>query len=327
MRSVSFRLMLASSLAVTGLSGLSLPVAAETPSTSPTFLLRPVHGTVAAASVDNASPLNTPITGAATAPTAFGGHAPPSLSALQAARPPIIHGKPVSPMRGHALREAALSYGARGGLAAQSYAINIMLLQNQARLDRTFDFSRLVVPVSNGQTLMAPPIVTEAQMAFALAPGGQVAKQTDRVYQITQEARLASAPPNWRTYLVRSWADPAKPPRDLLPRTRAEAVAWTAWVAKGWALGEQQGTQIFLDDLDRLKQDYIGMVRYRVLLTAGLVEAPTTVFHDQAISGGRDRMLVGNQVIRITNQPGLNPAERQWRHPYIPEGGPVGGVP
>jgi defect-in-organelle-trafficking protein DotC len=284
-------------------------------------------GAVARSLRGNANPLNNPVAGARINGILTGGQAPPSLNELQALRPLTSKHKTISPMRREALRQNALSYGAQGGLAAESYAINLMLVNYQTDLDRTFDFGKLMVNVSNGQTLLRPPIVTEAQMAFALAPGGQIAKQTDQVYEITQQAQLASAPPNWRTYLVRTWAKPTPPPSAIRPRSRLEVEYWHKWVAEGWALGEAQGAQIFLDDLSRLENNYIGMVRYQVLLRAGLVESPDLVFHHQAVSGGRDRMLIGNDVIRITNQPGLDPNAANWRSVDVPRGGPIGQPP
>ncbi|MBW4036785.1 MAG: type IV secretion system DotC family protein [Proteobacteria bacterium] len=284
-------------------------------------------GAIARSLHDNANPLNNPVAGARINGILTGGQAPPSLNELQALRPLTGKHKAISPMRREALRQNALCYGAQGGLAAESYAINLMLVNYQADLDRTFDFGKLMVNVSNGQTLLRPPIVTEAQMAFALAPGGQIAKQTDQVYEITQQAQLASAPPNWRTYLVRTWAKPTPPPSAIRPRTRLEVEYWHKWVAEGWALGEAQGAQIFLDDLSRLENNYIGMVRYQVLLRAGLVESPDLVFHHQAVSGGRNRMLIGNDVIRITNQPGLDPNAANWRSVDVPRGGPIGQPP
>jgi defect-in-organelle-trafficking protein DotC len=305
------------------------PALAGSPSVPPfpAYDLSPSSAVVARGYDQNASPLNTPIAGARVDGQIVGGHAPPSLAALQAARPGSIPGKKISPLRLHALREAALSYGARGGLAAESYTINLLLSQYRKTLDRTFDFSRMVQPIDNDQTLLVPPIVTEAQFAFALAPGGQTAKQTNKVYEITQQARLASAPPNWRSFLVRSWSAPTPPPRNLMPHNATEAADWTRWVAQGWALGEKQAVQIFLDDLGRLQTDYIGMLRYAVLLRAGLVEQPDTSSHSQYVSGGRNRMLVGNQVVRITDQPGLNPDSADWHPGYLPSGGPIGQAP
>jgi defect in organelle trafficking protein DotC len=161
--------------------------------------------------------------------------------------------------------------------------------------------------------LMRPPIVTSAQMAFALADNGQVARETACIYQITEEAQLASAPPNWRSYLVRSWSPPMKPTDAVLPRTKQEAAYWSVWVAQGWAAGETQAVEIYQDDLGRLERDLVGMARYRVLLRAGLVEPPVVAFSDQAVEGGRDSLHVSDQTIRITDQPGLQGNANQWQ--------------
>ena len=275
-----------------------------------------------------ASPLNIPITGATIAPRIGGGEVPPSLESLQAARPDVKPSEGLSGPRAEALREAALSYGARGGLAARAFAINEMLRRYETRLDRSFDFHNLVGAAAGGQTLMRPPVVTEAELTFALADGGQTARETGHIYQITRQAQLASAPPNWRTYLVRTWATPSPPPDALRPRTEDEVTHWDQWVAEGWAKGERQAVEIFLSDLSRLERDLIGMARYQVLLRAGLVEPPKLAFERQPVEGGRDMMRIDDRTIRITDQPGLNANQRQW-HPDLtrPTGGPIGAVP
>lgn len=259
------------------------------------------------------SPLNNPITGSSEMPIVIGGARPPSLETLQAARPGFNPTSDLGGPRGEALHQSGLSFGARGGLAARGFALNEMLRRNESRLDATYDFRSLVVPVGGGQTLMRPPIVTEAQMAFALGDGGQVARETGRVYEITRQAQLASAPPNWRTYLVRSWVTPTPPPDDLRPRSAQEVEYWNKWVAEGWAKGERQGVEIFLADLGRLERDLIGMARYRVLLRANLVEQPKVTFARRAVEGGHDKMRVDDRTITITNQPGLNGNSRKWQ--------------
>ena len=259
------------------------------------------------------SPLNNPVTGSSEQPVVIGGQRPPSLESLQAARPGFNPTQDLTGPRGEALHEAALSFGARGGLAARGFAINEILRRYESRLDVTYDFSSLVVPVGTGKTLMRPPIVTEAQMAFALGDGGQVARETGRVYEITRPAAVSSAPPNWRTYLVRSWVNPTPPPDDLRPRTKQEVEYWNKWVAEGWAKGERQAVEIFLSDTGRLERDLVGMARYRVLLRANLVEQPKVTFANRAVEGGRDKMRLDDRTITITNQPGLNANRRQWR--------------
>jgi defect-in-organelle-trafficking protein DotC len=260
-----------------------------------------------------ANPLNEPITGASEDPLVVGTEPPPSLEALQATRPGDEPGDGLEPGRAEMVRTAALTYGAQGGLAGRSFALNEMLRRYQAQLDTTYDFHALVLPVGGGQTLLRPPIVSAAQMAFALGEGGQVARETSCIYQITREAQLSSTPPNWRAYLVRVWAKPRRPTDAALPRTKQEVAYWNKWVAEGWAQGEKQAVEIFLSDLGRLERDIVGMARYRVLLRAGLVEQPRMAFQNRAVQGGRDSLHVGDRTIRITDQPGLQGNPRRWR--------------
>jgi defect-in-organelle-trafficking protein DotC len=249
--------------------------------------------------------LNKPITGGSEDPLVVGTLPPPSLEVLQAGHPGDQKGDGMEPGWADMVRTAALTYGAQGGLAARSFAINQMLRRYQAQRDGAFDFGTLVLAVGSGQTLMRPPIVTAAQMAFALGDNGQVARETSCIYQITREAQLASTPPNWRSYLVRTWSNPHRPIDTVLPRTKQEAAYWNKWVAEGWAQGKKQAVEIFLSDLGRLERDIIGMARYRVLLRANLVELPKLAFQTQRVDGGRDSLHVGDKTIRITDQPGL----------------------
>jgi defect in organelle trafficking protein DotC len=204
-----------------------------------------------------------------------------------------------------------VSTAPRAGLP-RAFALNEMLRRNEPQLDSAYDFRALVLPAGSGRTLMKPPVVTAAQMAFALGDGGQVARETSCIYQITRAAELTSAPPNWRSYLVRVWGAPPRPADAVLPRTKAEVAYWNKFVAEGWAQGEKQAVEIFLSDLGRLQRDIIGMARYRVLLRARLVEQPTVAFHNRAVDGGRDQMRVGDRTIRITDQPGLQANPRRW---------------
>ncbi len=313
-RHVTLRGLLGAATILTGLAG-GVPASAARagdPVDSPVPPI-PSLSQVDQAAHTLASPLNTPVTGSSTQPVVIGGERPPSLEALQASRPGFNPSAGLSGPRGEALHEAALSFGARGGLAARGFALNEILRRYESRLDAAYDFHALVVQVGSGQTLMRPPVVTEAQMAFALGDGGQVARETGRVYEITRQASLTSAPPNWRSYLVRAWVNPTPPPDDLRPRTSEEVEYWNKWVAEGWAKGERQGVEIFLSDLGRLERDLVGMARYRVLLRAGLVEQPRVTFANRAVQGGRNTMRVDDRTITITNQPGLNPNRRRWR--------------
>lgn len=259
-----------------------------------------------------ANPLDTPLSGATEQPVLTDTIRPPSLEALMAVRPGYSPRTESSNGRDEALKQAAWAYGAQGGLAARSVAINDMLRRYEAVLDREFDFRSLVLPAGNGQTLIRPPVVTEAQMAFALDDSGQTARETRQVYRITRQAQLVSLPPQWRTWLVRSVSPPDAPIDAQRPRTRHEVMVWREAVARGWAAGERQAVEVFLDDLGRLQRDIIGMARYRVLLKAGKVEPPDVAFLHRDTQGGHDQLRVDDTEIRIRSQPGLDANQAHW---------------
>jgi defect-in-organelle-trafficking protein DotC len=210
------------------------------------------------------------------------------------------------------LHQAGLMYGAQGGLAARAFALNEMLRRYETELDVVYDFHAVTFRLGHGQTLMRPPIVSQAQMAFALGEGGQVARETACVYSITRQATLASAPPEWRSYLVRNWAWPRRPADAVLPRSEQEVQFWNKYVAEGWAQGERQAVEIFLSDLGRLERDLIGMARYRVLLRAGVVESPKVAFQDRVVDGGGVELRAGDRIVRITDQKGLRADKSAW---------------
>jgi len=325
------RAVLAATTILVGLSN-TVPVDAAPPPPTPPMLDAPVPplgiGPDAAQRIlERANPGNSPVTGASIAPGSIGGHAPVSLEALMAARPGVNPKADLPAARAEELYAAAVAFGAAGGLATRGFAINQVLRRTETQLDATYDFRALVVPVGRGQTLMRPPVISEAQLAFALGEGGQSARETGRIYRITREAQLASEPPNWRTYLVQAWPDPVPPPDGQRPQTDQEVEYWKKWVADGWAKGEAQGTDIFLSQLGKLESDLVGMARFRVLLRAGLVERPQVVFARRAVQGGHDLMRVGDTTIDIRRQPGLNPNRRRWQRPEGLSFGPIGAVP
>ncbi|MBB2164498.1 type IV secretory system conjugative DNA transfer family protein [Gluconacetobacter sp. 1b LMG 1731] len=260
-----------------------------------------------------ANAIDTPIAGASEAPDIPDVDRPPSLEALMAIRPGYSPKKEEGHDRDEAVRQAAWAAGAQGGRAAESFAINEMLRRYAPILDRKIDFRTLVLPAGNGQTLLRPPVVTEAQMALALDPTGQTARETATVYQITREARLVSAVPQWRTWLVRTVGAVAPPPDVLRPRTPHEVEIWKTGLAYGWASGERQAVDIFLADLGRLERDVMGMARYRLLLRAGKVAPPEISYRHVDVEGGHDIMRLSNDDVKIRMQPGLDANRAHWR--------------
>ena len=177
--------------------------------------------------------IDTPVTGATEAPDIPDVERPSSLEAMMAVRPGYSPKQERGNGRDSAVRSAAWAYGAQGGRAAESFAINELLRRYSHVLDEKVDFRTLVLPAGNGQTLIRPPVVTEAQMAVALDPSGQTARETGTIYQITRHAQLVTAVPQWRTWLVRTVTPPSPPTDAVRPRTPHETEVWRAGATYG----------------------------------------------------------------------------------------------
>lgn len=240
---------------------------------------------------------------------------PPDLTALmnqQGDSEASAQERAAAKIRNDAMREAALSFGARGGLARRTWEVRQQLDVQQHNLDKTFNFSMLTISAPSG-LLIEPPIVTEAEKNVIVSGDGQEAAVTDTMLSINREARIVTAPREWRTYLERDWGKVSPPPDVLLPRSENERMNWAKWVAQGWEAGYKQGDEIFQADIDRLVRDYTGMVRYRWLLSQNMISAPYALQEDRGVTGGGGEMRIGDRALSITGQSELQARPDQWQ--------------
>lgn len=215
-------------------------------------------------------------------------------------------------IRNDALREAGLSFGARGGLAYRTFEVQRRLAEQETYLSRVYDFNRLLIPAQNG-LLIEPPIVSEGQQALIIKPAGQEAATADRVLKINRAARIVSAARNWRTYLERDWGKVEPPPTVLLPRDKREKRIWQENLQTGWQAGIEQADDVFQADLDRLTNDFVGMVRYRELVAQGMITAPYALAENRGITGNPNEMRIGDRGLEITGPSQFVIQSNQWQ--------------
>ncbi|PZQ49120.1 MAG: type IV secretion system protein DotC [Micavibrio aeruginosavorus] len=242
---------------------------------------------------------------------------PPSKQELQAIRKEKQdageEGKSALPIdiRNDAMKESALSYGARGGLNWRTYYIRQEMESRARYMDKVFDFHQLLIAAPSG-LLIEPPVIGESADAMIIDQGGLEAAVADRVYNIGRNARIVSAARTWRMYLERQWGEVSPPPDILLPVNKEEQKKWDAWFDKGWEAGVAQADEIFQADLNKLSSDYQGMVRYRTLLAQGMVSPPYALQVDRGVTGGGNEMRVGDRNVSITGLPSLQTGTQEW---------------
>ncbi|MEM7650611.1 MAG: type IV secretion system DotC family protein [Pseudomonadota bacterium] len=211
-----------------------------------------------------------------------------------------------------ALREAAVSFGARGGLAWRSFAIREELEDRARYLDKVFNFNQLLIAAPSG-LLIEPPIISESVNSMLIEGDGQQAAVSDRIYNIINNARIVSTPRSWRNYLERDWGVAEPPPDILRPEDDEEREIWVDLVTRGWEEGVRQADEIFQDDLSILTADFEGMIRYRTLLAQGMVSQPYALQVDRGITGDGNEMRIGDRAVQITGVPELMTGSDQWK--------------
>lgn len=218
-------------------------------------------------------------------------------------------------LRAPALRDAALSYGARGGLAWASRSINRTLQDQSDKLTRTYAFENFLIAGPDGVTVL-PPVISESRDTYEQFDAGKSLRVADTYYEIIQQARFAPVAPLWHSYLIRSYSVPEIPQDVLLPRNDGERDLWRRYVTEGWEQGIQQAQDIFRSDLARLERDFIGMVRYAQLLDTNQVSAPVIAGTNLGVTGTGQDMRVNDRAMRITQDPSLNVRNpREWSAP------------
>lgn len=225
-----------------------------------------------------------------------------------------IIGKELSlDLRRDSQREAALSYGARGGLAKRSYQVTERLRDYNITFDKVFNFRSLLIRAPSG-LLIEPPIVRESLDALSIEEDGAEAAVADQILKINKQAKIVTAPRDWRQYLDLTYTTEIQPPpRVLWPKNEEEQKRWNKWVRQGWEAGYAQGEQIFEANLALLVSDYEGMVRYRVLLAEGKISQPYALQEDRGVTGGRNEMRVGDRALRITGPSQFLTGAELWK--------------
>lgn len=239
---------------------------------------------------------------------------PKEFMALQT----MSRGAEVLPERGinyirmEAVRDTAVSVGARTALAWRAEHINRMLQTKQENLNTVFNFKALLM---EGDVL--PPVLLESRNDMSME-GPYNIRVADRSYRIAKQARFVSLAPTWREYLIMDETRPEPPDHALLPQTQEEKTAWQQGIIAGWEQGLKQADMIYAENMARLKRDYQGMVRYRMLLAQNMVSAPQVAHRDLGITGGGEALSVNDRILTIKALPSLKADSNTWTPSVAP---------
>lgn len=211
-------------------------------------------------------------------------------------------------IRKAAMQEAALAVGTQAGLAAKMNVLRDRLENHEASLSKAFDFQSMML---HKQTVI-PPVITEANNTIVM--GEDSLRIAGKTYQILKQAKLTTLPPSWQSYLLMGNYPFPKPPNAvLLPRDMEEQDLWADWIAEGWYAGIEQADTIMKINIARLQRDFVGMVRYHLLVLRGQVSASMLSEAKNAVLGDADKLVIDNQLLRLTQLPSMDINPANWK--------------
>lgn len=215
----------------------------------------------------------------------------------------------VKNVRSDALKQTAYTLALQKAVKWRYGKIRELLSEQSSRLDEVFDFSPLLM--HEGKVL--PPAITEAGPGYRVETKTQ-ASSTDKVYRIIRAARMISQAPNWRDYLWQKYPsfNEGSVKVGVLPKNDKERHVWQKAAIKGWEVGIRQAERLYRTNLNRLRRDYQGIIKFKTLANQGIVSLPVLAEGRPGIEVQGEKLSVDRRIFRIT-QPSSFQEVDQWK--------------
>lgn len=211
------------------------------------------------------------------------------------------------------LREAAVSYSAQAGYQHRVWEVMRQLEADSGKLSRSFDFNRVAYSAPRETGYILPPVVSRATAAINVDESGQSAVAADEFYRLEIPGRIVTIIPTWRDYLIIPLEEASEPDDDFLPQNKEEKQVFNRFAAEGWQAGVEQADEALSLNFARLRRDYLGMVEYRRMVQAGLVNELVLRSSERRSAGEGDELFIGERRVRIVNAATFVRDPSQWK--------------
>lgn len=210
-----------------------------------------------------------------------------------------------------ALEQAGKEVGYNIGFWKRGSMLQTVAKRTERSLDRIWTFNRLMM--AKGRVV--PPVISKADDSLLLSD--DTINISNVVYIIKKQAYITTNPPSWEDYLL---ADSFYPvnlsdiDKSTLPITKDDIAVWKRNVLEGFKDGVRDAELTMVFRLKSLREDFIGMTRYHILLEQGMITRPFTTVNNLGITGNNgSEMRVGERIIRLEVKPTLVQNTKQWQ--------------
>lgn len=211
--------------------------------------------------------------------------------------------------REQAIMLEGMKFGSQSALYERLTKYNNLLEANKFELGRVFNFAPLLL--AGGRVV--PPVVDE--MSDLQMVENQYTRRTvKKSYKIIEQARVVDTPINWRHYLSVSVSKPTMPSKFALPikGNQREEKIWANAVAKGWEAGLKQANNIMIQNTRKLERDYVGMLRYKIMLSKNMISSPIPSNVNLGVTSDESTLNIGEVIFEVVELPAFNKAAETW---------------
>lgn len=212
-----------------------------------------------------------------------------------------------------ALRDAALAYASQAGYERRQWEIFKDLETKAPNLSRQYNFNDVVYVAPKQAGYVVPPVVSRAKEAITITRGGTESVAADEYYRIELPGRLVSIVPTWRDYLIMGVDKTSAPEDHFLPANKEERRIWDRYMSEGWGQGRQLAEATLKENMNLLQRDYQGMIEYRRLVDAGMINSMVVRSSEVRARGTVDELFIGQRRVKIENSATFNTNSGRWK--------------
>ena len=214
-----------------------------------------------------------------------------------------------------AIKSEAVRIGAQYGFADESQRLQKEVETKVSQLDKIYDFGAVMQYANPNSAVinLLPPVIVLSNNYVQSGQDGRYLKISNNLYRIVRNAKIVTATPSWRDYLIMPVYAPNQPVKSLLPKNAAEKKIWKAGFKLGWGIGVKQADAEMTTRVHRLGRDFNGMLNYLILYKKGQVSSPYVAYKNTPVIGGKKEVSINNQIYQITAPAQLNTNVQSWQ--------------
>ncbi|MCY9866131.1 type IV secretory system conjugative DNA transfer family protein [Vibrio coralliirubri] len=189
--------------------------------------------------------------------------------------------------RANLIYNEAVRYGAQVALRNTLLVVQNNIEREASSLEANYNFSNYMLH----KNTVVPPVINLSKDGIEVTD--TKFSKFDYKYTIRQQAKFSSRVPHYRDYLSFQQYSVRDPSMFNIPLTPNELTHWMNGIYDGWKRGEMQAKIEIDNAISKLKLDFMGMVRYHMLLQKKMVSEPVITKSTLGLSGDKNDIEVG----------------------------------